>query len=217
MSAISEIIVREYFEIHGFLVRQQRKYIPRTEREDEEMDFLVYNPEPKGAIQSYPIVLDSQSLKAVSCAIVSVKGWHTDLVSPSVIKKMEPDIERFVEKDYRKYYSSFKESVEPMAMIRILVIPSITSNPEQRQKTVELLYKMGIEGVIQFRTILWDLINYVQVNHNYLKSDVLQVIRILKAYDVFKEPQLTLFERRRRGKKAQTNPSKQDTSADGEY
>ena len=47
MSAVSETIVREYFELHGFLVRQQRKYVAPTRREDEEIDFFVMNPQPR--------------------------------------------------------------------------------------------------------------------------------------------------------------------------
>ena len=35
MSAVSETIVREYFELHEFLVRQGRKYIAQTKREDD--------------------------------------------------------------------------------------------------------------------------------------------------------------------------------------
>ena len=38
----------------------------------------------------------------------------------------------------------------------------------------------------------------IEVNRNYQKSDLLQVIRILKNYDFFKEPQLELFRTRRR-------------------
>ena len=193
MSAISEIIVREYFEIHNFLVRQQRKHIPRTEKEDEEVDFIVYNPEPTGTIEKLPVILDSEKLKSVSCAIVSVKGWHTDIVSPSIVKKITSDLEQFVKKDYRKYCANL--SATPL---KIVVMPSITTNKEQRLKTLELLYNAGIDAVLQFRTILWDLVNYVQVNRNYSKSDVLQVIRILKAYDFFKEPQMMLFGRRHR-------------------
>ena len=34
MSAVSETIVREYFELHEFLVRQHRKYIGQTRREE---------------------------------------------------------------------------------------------------------------------------------------------------------------------------------------
>ena len=46
MSAVSETIVREYFEMHGFLVRQHRKYVAPTRREDEEIDFYILNPNP---------------------------------------------------------------------------------------------------------------------------------------------------------------------------
>ncbi|HON07064.1 MAG TPA: hypothetical protein PLW02_03070 [Verrucomicrobiota bacterium] len=206
MSAISEIIVREYFEIHNFLVRQQRKHIPRTEKEDEEVDFIVYNPEPTGTIEKLPVILDSEKLKAVSCAIVSVKGWHTDIVSPSIVKKITSDLEQFVKKDCQKYCANL--SATPL---KIVVLPSITTNREQRLKTLELLYNAGVDAVLQFRTILWDLVNYVQVNRNYSKSDVLQVIRILKAYDFFKEPQMMLFGRRRRTVKS-ISPTKNDTT-----
>ena len=41
MGAVSETIVREFFELHGFFVRQQRKYIAPTRREDEEIDFVA--------------------------------------------------------------------------------------------------------------------------------------------------------------------------------
>src|SRR6185369_11860639 len=44
MAAVSETIVREYFELHGFFVRQQRKYIAPARREDDEVDFFVLNP-----------------------------------------------------------------------------------------------------------------------------------------------------------------------------
>ncbi len=34
MSAVSETIVRDYFELHEFLVRQHRKYISQMHREE---------------------------------------------------------------------------------------------------------------------------------------------------------------------------------------
>jgi hypothetical protein len=40
MAAVSETIVREYFELHEFLVRQHQKYITQTRREeDDDIDF----------------------------------------------------------------------------------------------------------------------------------------------------------------------------------
>ena len=47
MSAVSETMVREYFELHEFLVRQHRKYISQTRREDDDIDFFVLNPHPR--------------------------------------------------------------------------------------------------------------------------------------------------------------------------
>jgi len=41
----------------------------------------------------------------------------------------------------------------------------------------------------------------IEVNCNYQKSDLLQVIRILKNYDFFKEPQLELFKLKRKRNK----------------
>ena len=43
-----------------------------------------------------------------------------------------------------------------------------------------------------------DLVNETEVNRNYQKSDLLQIIRILKNYDFFKEPQMELFKSRRK-------------------
>jgi hypothetical protein len=45
------------------------------------------------------------------------------------------------------------------------------------------------------------LIDQIEVNRNYQKSDLLQIIRILKNYDFLKEPQLELFKPRRSKRK----------------
>ena len=44
MSGFDENIVREYFELHGFLVRQVRKYQVQSRRKvaEEEIDLIVY-------------------------------------------------------------------------------------------------------------------------------------------------------------------------------
>jgi hypothetical protein len=59
MAAISEIMVREYFELHGFFVRQQRKYISPNRAEEEQADFFVINPHYETGTKSPPFVLNS--------------------------------------------------------------------------------------------------------------------------------------------------------------
>jgi len=84
-----------------------------------------------------------------------------------------------------------------------MVVPALPQSASARDETVALLRSKGIDGIIPFRTMLGDLINQIETNRNYQKSDLLQVIRILKNYDFFKEPQLELFKakRKRRSRK----------------
>src|SRR5262249_36627321 len=84
----------------------------------------------------------------------------------------------------------------------ILVVPALSHGAEARRQSIELLRAKGIDAVIPFRTMLADLIDQIEVNRNYQKSDLLQVIRILKNYDFIKEPQLELFKERRKGRKS---------------
>ena len=77
MSSVSETIVREYFELHEFLVRQHRKYIAQTKREEDDIDFFVLNPHAQKREDKLPFVLTSSDLPAIERAIIAVKGWHT--------------------------------------------------------------------------------------------------------------------------------------------
>ena len=81
---------------------------------------------------------------------------------------------------------------------KILVVPALPQNREARDESIGLLKSKGIDAIIPFHTMLADLIDQIEVNRNYQKSDLLQVIRILKNYDFFKDTQLELFMTKRR-------------------
>jgi hypothetical protein len=198
MAAVSETIVREYFELNGFLVRQQRKYIAQSRREDEDVDFVVLNPQPRDREVPLPFILESADLPGVARAVVVVKGWHTETFSPAVLANA-PEIFRFVEP------AAFKRAAERLgddgALTKILVVPALPQGEKARQQSIGLLKAKGIDCVIPFSTILRDLIAQTETNRNYQKSDLLQIIRVLKNYDFFKEPQLELFKDKRPRKK----------------
>lgn len=198
MAAVSESIVREYFELNGFLLRQQRKFISPSRREDDEIDFYVINPQFKSAPESLPFLLSSADLQGVARAVVLVKGWHTDTFTPSLLTHT-PEIFRSLEP------SAFKQAVKTLGgsgtVTKILVIPALPSGEEAREQSIGMLLAKGVDAVIPFRTMLADLIDRIEVNRNYQKSDLLQVIRILKNYKFLREPQLELFKPRKRRKK----------------
>jgi hypothetical protein len=198
VSAVNETIVREYFEMHGFFVRQQRKFIAASRGEDDEIDFLVVNPRPESR-SPLPFELAPADLSGVARAVVVVKGWHTDTFSPGLLANA-PEIFRFLEPAV--FQQAVRAFGEPGQLTKILVVPGLPHGKAGREQSIQVLRAKGVDAVIPFRTILADLIARVEVNRNYQKSDLLQVIRILKNYDFFKGPQLELFRPKRRRSKA---------------
>jgi len=199
MSAVDEGLVREFFELHGFLVCQRRKYIvhSRQKSADEEVDLIVLNPgAPPGATPA-EFEITSKTLSQVSRAIVAVKGWHTEIFAPGVLAH-QPTIFRFVEK---RAVEEAQRLVGGEGMVKLLVVPGLPRDNKMRQRSIELLRSKGVDGVISFRSILQQLIASVATNRNYQKSDLLQTLRLLKNYELLKEPQME-FKWKRRSKKA---------------
>ncbi len=82
---------------------------------------------------------------------------------------------------------------ESHAPTKILVLPSLPTAEPFRSQSVEVLKARGVDAIVSFRAMLLDLLDKVEVNQNYSKSDTLQVMRILKNYDLLKDAQLDLL------------------------
>lgn len=201
MSAVDETIVREYFEAHGFLVCQRRKYVvqKRLKTTHEEIDLIVLNPRATPTEMPPAFEITSESLRHVSRAVVSVKGWHTEVFAPGVLAH-QPTIFAFVEK---RAVEEAERLVGSDGLAKILVVPGLPRNVKLREKSIEVLKSKGVDGVISFRSILQELIAGVHTNRNYQKSDLLQILRLLKNYDLLKEPQMELKLKTRNKKKVE--------------
>ena len=201
MSAIDEGIVREYFEQNGFLVRQARKYQVSARRKtgEEEIDLVVYNPAWRRGSRRPDFFLFSSELEFVQKAVVAVKGWHTGVFTPTMMKS-SPEIFRFLEEKVLREATNFfppeqgEDSMETLT--KILVLPSLPTAEPFRSQSVELLKAHGVDAIISFRAMLLDILDKIEVNQNYTKSDTLQVMRILKNYDLLKDTQLDMFPER---------------------
>ncbi len=217
MSAIDEGIVREFFEQNGFFVRQVRKYQVQARRKtgDEEIDLLVYNPTWRKASRRPDFFLFSTELQFVHQAIVAVKPWHTDVFTPAMLKG-SPDIFGFLEQNVLKQAARlFPAEADGIGsdVAKILVLPALPTAEPFRSQSVELLKERGVDGIISFRAMLLDLIENIHANRNYGKSDTLQVIRLLKNYDLLRDAQLDLLSDRmqsaRRARATQAAPAQE--------
>jgi hypothetical protein len=139
--------------------------------------------------------LEPADLGFVDRAIVVVKGWHTETFSSAVLEH-SPEIFRFVEP--KVFQQAARALGKDGSVLKILVVPALPQAVRAREQSIALLRSKGVDAVIPFRTMLTELINETEANRNYQKSDLLQIIRILKNYDLLKGPQLELFKPRRK-------------------
>lgn len=193
MSAVDEAIVREYFESHGFLLCQRRKYVVQSRQKSakEEVDLVVVNPRAVPGAVPDEFEITSASLSRVARAIVAVKGWHTELFGPSVLKH-QPKIFRFVGKKALDEAARLVGGEDGGQLLKLLVVPGLPRGARARQQSIDLLRQNGVDGVISFQSILTELVAGVSTNRNYVKSDVLQILRLLKNYELLRDPQLEL-------------------------
>lgn len=201
MAGFDEQIVREYFELHGFLVRQMRKYQVQARRKtvEEEIDLVVYNPAYVKSGRGPDFFLFSSELARVHRAVVAVKGWHTAVrFTPSTLRN-SAEIFSFLEKTVLKraedLFVTEDDDEHPAGsdLLKILVLPGLPVQEPHRSECVRLLRERGVDAILSFRSMLLELVQRVETNRNYQKSETLQILRILKNYDLIKEPQMDLF------------------------
>ena len=191
MAVVSEWIAREYFEMLGFLVVQPTKYqvTARSKRPVEQFDFAICRTDstphklPKG------LQWTNEDLFNIRRAVVSVRGWHSDRFTPSVLDS-SPEIFHFAAEESM---NAATELLGEGPTARILCVPGLPKSKTTEENALWQLREGGIDGVLVFRSMLKLLIEYVEPSANYEKSDLLQLLRLLKHYDLLREDQLELF------------------------
>ena len=128
--------------------------------------------------------------------VVAVKAWHTDRFTPGTFKN-NPEILSFldqnVEREIPKIFPADASAGEGGPPLKILALPSLPTTEPFRSQSVQLLKERGVDAIIPFRAMLLDLLEGIEVNRSYGKSDALQVMRILKNYDLLKDTQMDLL------------------------
>ncbi len=213
MAGFDENLVREYFELNGFLVRQLHKYQvhSRRKRDEEEIDLLVQNPAWKPSEGRPGFQLFANDLPLIRRAIVAVMGWHTSRLTPSMLKsgsKIHDFLRKEVIEVANEFFSGYEDFMPEGetgkdGLMRVLVLPSLPTSDPLRSESIKQLQEHGVDAILTFPSILENLLHQVETNLSYQKSDLLQMIRLLKIYDMVKSPQGELFEMERftRGKR----------------
>ncbi|MBP7274981.1 MAG: hypothetical protein KBA51_02125 [Kiritimatiellae bacterium] len=191
MSAVNETLVREYLEGLGFLTYLPRKYqaLLRARSPDEENDLLVWNPSAPLGDEPEPGIWTGRDLRRVRAAQVSICGWHTSTLSRAVME-LSPELFRFLEADPVR---AAERVLGPGTIAKVFVLPHLPADSDLRREAVAYLLDRGVTGIVSFRTILQELAGMADEQRFYDRSDTLQLLRLMKIYDLFKSPQLEFF------------------------
>ena len=175
MSDINMQLVREFFELNLFYVLPHWQF-EADQRDQEYMVALLFVEQhaPVAAI-ALDCLLRPGDIKGVQRAVVEVRAWHADRLYPSVIES-SPVFARVASEQTRV----LAESVFGCQDFKImLVVSEFSSAPARREQAVKALQALGIDHVIEFPTMLAEIVRLVS-GQGVMPLHSLQTIRLLK-------------------------------------
>jgi len=184
MSDVNLPLVREFFELNLFRVMTNWQQDPQRLSELTSQLFVehgAYDP-----VVDAEFLLEPSMLQSIERAVVEVRAWHADRFYPSVIEA-NPVLSGFVSEDAKNIAIEAFGTPEFSA---ILVISELPTSPEPRSRAINLLQNTGINHIIEFPTLLRDLLTKVSIHGTYAGSQTLQLLRLLKRYRLTRHQQM---------------------------
>ncbi len=186
MSDVDTQLVREYFELLHYRVLthwQHDAHLPRV-ADAGTLLFIEHAESPDWETSEF--LLRAADTPRLRRAIVEVRAWHGDRFYPSV-----------VENSATLAHAGSKEVRQVAATIfggrpatNVLVVSELPKTREQRDRTLALLRERGIEHVLDFPTLLGDLLQRLNPQGQYAPSPTLQALRLIKRYHFLRRQQL---------------------------
>lgn len=182
-------LVREFLEAHHFSVLTNRKFhLQKAEPTGPyNIDLLARNMQYVEPETEVPVRLRAEHMRHLPNVIVDVKGRHSDRLSSYHVAAPE------------MFYFVSPNALEHARMLfggapfkSILVISEAPATEAVWHKMERVLRENGVDHVLEFPTLLSFLIDHVEVNLNYVESETLQLLRLLKRYNLVKGLQLEL-------------------------
>ncbi|MBI2433369.1 MAG: hypothetical protein HYV26_10900 [Candidatus Hydrogenedentes bacterium] len=186
MSDLNMQLVREYFELHLFHVLSywQHEELPARLSEPAALLFVEHiNPEPARDIE---FLLRPGDVAQLERAMVEIRAWHADRFYPSMIES-NPVLGHVVGDEARALAGSIFGG---NGYVTILVIGELPQAARQRERSLHLLQELGVDHVIEFPTVLQEMLARISAYGLYAPSQTLQTLRLLKRYNLVRWQQL---------------------------
>lgn len=195
MAGFDDSLVREFFEVNGFYVRQAPKATVAGRRKRGENDGEIHflNPSPLTAPER-GFQLFGSDLPALTTGIAVVRDWHgLKAITATTIRR--GDFLDFIRKEAAEVALETWAQLPETAgapLLKILILPGLPAQEPARSESIRILKEAKVDHVISLRTIVENLIQHTETNPPR-ESPTLALLRLLRVYDMVKTTQLELF------------------------
>lgn len=199
---IEHDLMEAYFESNGFLVRRAGRVesVVSRKKQDSLLTLAIFNPAVLQNSSSLSHRLYTGDLIQIRAALVSLIGWgNTDFT----IGMLNNDglLVKFFKKEVRddRIQSGFAPGPELAesgmgSFLRLLVVPALPRNETKAGEVFTILQDIGVDGVLTLRSMIENLLKQTEPSKVYTGKPFFQVLKLLKAYELAKEPQLEMFQ-----------------------
>ena len=201
MVDIEQEILEAYFESNGFLVRQagkpndseiKKKSLPLP-------TIAVLNPAVQSSDPNLSFRLFTGDLKGVHSALVSRLGWENSSFSNSILNS-DAKLMKFFKQEVTQERISLGYNPGPElpeswmgSYLCLLVVPALPRNEVKLKDLFVLFREMGVGGVLCLSSMLENLLRQSMPTLKYSNNGVFQMLKLLKVYQLAREPQLDMF------------------------
>ena len=79
------------------------------------------------------------------------------------------------------------------SFLRLLVVPALPRNEAKVAEVFRILKEAGVDGILTLRSMLENLLRHSEPTKIYTGKPFFQVLKLMKVYELAKEPQLEMF------------------------
>ena len=186
MNDLNMQIVREFFELRLYHVLTHWQHEEAGGRGADPGTLLFVEPQHTEHDPLPNFLLTHEDLSHIPRCVVDIRAWHGDRFYPSVVES-NPVLGRVASEETHQLAQEIFSTDE---FTTLLVISELPQSHDPRMRALACLQDLGLDHVIEFPTLLSDMVQRINPHGQYTASPTLQLLRLLKRYDFIRRQQM---------------------------
>ena len=188
---IESELVKIFFEVNGFYVKSHTQGSTGLPKKAGIYSILDIFNSRKPEHGNYSFQLFASDIPKIEKAQVLIRSHHSQKTNLKMLKS-SAKLFALIKKDINTFAND--KPFSPESSFNILVTPGFPTDTEQRNDLEKELKLYNVDYVLSYRTVFENILKEIDLNQKYAKDSPLEILRLLKIYDLIKGPQLELFQ-----------------------